>query len=438
MAQTNNDTTNWQKYTLDDLGSYLNGRAFKKHEWKKNGLPIIRIQNLNDANASFNYTDKVHEPRYKVENGDLLVSWAASLGVFIWDRGDAWLNQHIFKVVPNKKIVTKEFLYFLLKSVLNELYQKTHGTGMVHITKGDFDNHEVYVPDLPEQEEIVKKLNTNLPLVDTSHNNVAVAKAKLKKFRQAILSAAVTGKLTEDWRQTNDNVEPATKLLENIQSQRKTKNKAPTSDVNVEDLPALPDKWIYTFFGDIIDDFKYGTSVKSDYSHKGTPVLRIPNVISQKVNLDDLKYLERKETKEEYLVKDGDILIVRSNGSRDLVGKNALVNGLKGDYAFASYLIRIRPKVVLPAYVSILLNCYLVRQQLFSNAKSAAGINNINTQELASMVVSLPPQEEQEEIIAKVDTYFEIADKVEKQIEKAEARVSKLTQAILAKTFKQE
>ncbi|MBU1643055.1 restriction endonuclease subunit S, partial [bacterium] len=82
----------WALATLGDLAHYINGRGFKKSEWKTEGLPIIRIQNLNKEDADFNYADDSFEEKYRVKKGDLLVAWSASLGAYIWNRGDAWLN----------------------------------------------------------------------------------------------------------------------------------------------------------------------------------------------------------------------------------------------------------------------------------------------------------------------------------------------------------
>lgn len=103
----------WQWKKLGEVADYLNGRAFKPTEWEKEGIPIIRIQNLNKAISNYNYTQKEFEDKYKVVKGDLLFAWSASLGVYIWNKEKAWLNQHIFKVVP-KEICDKKFLFILL------------------------------------------------------------------------------------------------------------------------------------------------------------------------------------------------------------------------------------------------------------------------------------------------------------------------------------
>ncbi len=142
--------------------------------------------------------------------------------------------------------------------------------------------------------------------------------------------------------------------------------------------------------------------------------------------------------KENNLVSKGDILIVRSNGSRDLVGKNCIVQELRKETAFASYLIRIRPVLVESEYIYILLNSNIVRDQFFSHAKSSAGINNINTVQLSNTVITLPPFEEQKEIVRQVEQLFSFADKLEMHFQEAKNKLDKLPQSVLAKAFRGE
>ena len=132
----------WVNATVGDLADYVNGRAFKPTEWKDTGKPIIRIQNLNKEAAKYNYSPLNHEEKYLIKYDDLLFAWSASLGVYIWRGDDAWLNQHIFKVIP-KACTTKKFIFYLLEKITSELYAKAHGSGMVHVTKGKFESTEI-------------------------------------------------------------------------------------------------------------------------------------------------------------------------------------------------------------------------------------------------------------------------------------------------------
>src|SRR5690606_35192906 len=97
--------------------------------------------------------------KYKVVKGDILISWSATLGVFEWKGADAWLNQHIFKVVFDKEEIDKSFFVYLIEHILDDLKSRVHGATMKHITKGNFDNTLVPLPPLPIQEKIAAILD---------------------------------------------------------------------------------------------------------------------------------------------------------------------------------------------------------------------------------------------------------------------------------------
>jgi len=155
----------WTLTTLGELGRYLNGRAFKKSEWRDHGRPIVRIQNLTGSGASFNYFQGDVEDRYVARPGDLLVSWAATLGAFIWGGPEAVVNQHIFKVESN---IDVRFHKYLLDYKLEELMHHTHGSGMVHITRRKFDSLPVSIPRVEEQRRIVAILEDHLSRLDAA------------------------------------------------------------------------------------------------------------------------------------------------------------------------------------------------------------------------------------------------------------------------------
>ena len=136
---------------LGDLASFINGSAFKPEEWSLSGLPIVRIQNLTQENASFNYYDGDSCSKIRITEGDVLVSWSATLGVFTWDKGDALLNQHIFKVAFDKEDIDKEFFIYTVKTALETMGQFAHGSTMRHVVKKDFDETQVAFPSKEEQ-----------------------------------------------------------------------------------------------------------------------------------------------------------------------------------------------------------------------------------------------------------------------------------------------
>ena len=161
----------WAIIKVGDAAIYVNGRAFKPEEWNNKGLPIIRIQNLNDAAAHYNYSCDVYEDKYLIHKGDLLFAWAASLGTYIWNGNEAWLNQHIFKVIPYP-FMDKKFLYYAFKSMISDFITQSHGSGMVHITKKQFENITLLLPPLDEQKRIVQTLERYYKQIDAIMENL--------------------------------------------------------------------------------------------------------------------------------------------------------------------------------------------------------------------------------------------------------------------------
>ena len=143
---------------LGDIATYVNGYPFKPEDRGTEGLPIIRIQDLTGNAYDLGYYSGDYPERVEINDGDVLISWSASLGVYIWDRGKALLNQHIFKVFFDKEPVDKPFFVFAVQHKLKEMESKTHGATMKHIVKKDFDNTRILFPSIKEQERISKML----------------------------------------------------------------------------------------------------------------------------------------------------------------------------------------------------------------------------------------------------------------------------------------
>ena len=141
------------KKRLGDVASYINGFAFKPSDWSTTGLPIIRIQNLTGTNEVFNYYDGDYPAQVEVNNGDILISWSATLGVYVWLEGKALLNQHIFKVSFDKGYINRGYFIYAVTQKLDEMSTKTHGTTMRHIVKSDFDNTIIPFPSIDQQDQ---------------------------------------------------------------------------------------------------------------------------------------------------------------------------------------------------------------------------------------------------------------------------------------------
>ena len=151
---------NWIEATVGDIAEYINGYAFKPAHWAASGVPIIRIQNLTDENKPFNYTNIDVPEKYEILNGDLLVSWSATLDAFVWRGKKAWLNQHIFKVEAETRLFHSGLLYYWMKIAIAEMVntEHLHGSTMKHINRGPFLAHPTKIPPINEQVRLFDKL----------------------------------------------------------------------------------------------------------------------------------------------------------------------------------------------------------------------------------------------------------------------------------------
>lgn len=235
----------WCLTDIGSLGNYLNGRGFKKAEWSEHGRPIIRIQNLTGSSEKFNFFEGQVDPKCEVEPGDLLMSWAATLGAFIWRGPSAVLNQHIFKV---ESFIVRSFHYYVLLWALDALYRKAHGSGMVHVTKGKFEGTPVLLPPLPEQHRIVEVIESYLTRLDDAMATLERVQRNLKRHRASVLKAAVEGRLVpteaELARAEGREYEPASVLLERILAERRRRwEEAELAKMKAKGKPPKNDKW---------------------------------------------------------------------------------------------------------------------------------------------------------------------------------------------------
>ena len=144
---------------LGDIATYINGYAFKPQDWSDEGVPIIRIQDLTGNSYQANRYNGEYAPKCEVNNGDVLISWSASLGVYVWHGEKAVLNQHIFKVVFDKETISKDFFVHQVGLILENAASDAHGATMKHLTKPVFDALPFYLPPYEKQCEIAKILD---------------------------------------------------------------------------------------------------------------------------------------------------------------------------------------------------------------------------------------------------------------------------------------
>lgn len=309
-------------------------------------------------------------------------------------------------IVETKENIITEYLYYYFKyRWVDYNNDKMFGTAIPYIRLGNLNEFEIPVPPLSEQQRIVEQIESLFAKLDEAKEKAQEVIDGVETNIEAVLYNAFSGKLTQYWRKEN------------------------SVDYN----------WENSTLSKIVSGLKYGSSEKSDYNNNGTPVLRIPNIGEGVIDFSDLKYMQGELGNSYHEVFENDILIIRSNGSRDLVGKCAIVPALERRYAYASFLIRIKASdKVLPKYLVRYINSSMARGQLFAKAKSSSGIHNINSKELGSIRIDVPTIEEQTEILKIIEPLIkkelDVKDITSNMIE----NIAELKKSILAKAFRGE
>ena len=188
----------WPMVEIGTTCELINGTAFKASDWERKeqgGLPIVRIQNLNDPNAPFNFFSGSVSPRHLIEQNELLFSWSGSrgtsFGAHIWRGGRAILNQHIFKVLfPGNKAV-REYLLHALNRAVAEVEENLHGgVGLVHITKGNLERIKIPLPPIAEQRAIVAEIEAEQALVEANRDLIVRMEKKIQSALARVWSTA--------------------------------------------------------------------------------------------------------------------------------------------------------------------------------------------------------------------------------------------------------
>lgn len=179
---------------LGEVATYINGYAFKPQDWSNEGVPIIRIQDLTGNSYQTNRYKGKYEPKYEVNGGDVLISWSASLGVYVWHGEKAVLNQHIFKVVFDKEKLSKDFFVYQVGMILENAAADVHGATMKHLTKPVFDALPFYLPPYEKQCEIAAVL-------DKVSSLISLRKEQISKIDELIKARFVEmfGEPNEIW-----------------------------------------------------------------------------------------------------------------------------------------------------------------------------------------------------------------------------------------------
>ena len=368
------------KVKLGDVATYTNGYAFKPDDWSDIGLPIIRIQDLTGNSYKMNRYNGTYAEKYEINKGDVLISWSASLGIYIWQGEKAVLNQHIFKVLFDKLDISKTFFVYQVESILNKAKSSAHGATMKHLTKPVFDSLPFYLPDLNEQHHIAAVL-------DKVSDLIALRKKQLAKLDELVKARFV--EMFGD----------------------------PVLNTKKMDIVYLLD----------IAEYYNGLTYKPEnIKDNGVIILRSSNIKNNHLNFDDIVRVDCN-IKARLFVRENDILMCSRNGSSRLVGKVALVDNLFEPMGFGAFMMIVRSSYY--SYLLIYFQLEAFRRQIRTGATTT--INQITGAMLDKVMLPIPDQDSLESF----NIFYKKIKKYEYIIKNSLSKMETLKKSLMQEYF---
>lgn len=318
------------------------------------------------------------------------------------------------------------------------------------------------LPPVAEQRRIVAKVRELRKPVAKARKRLAKTPEILRRFRQSVLAAAFTGRLTENWREGRPAPESLEEKLRRAfkarreawemareeaeafdrRAPRRPKNLEPTPWEAPEPLeePQTPAGWLLVALHDVVHRAQYGLSAKADANEKtGIAMLRMANIQDGRIDASDLKYIQRKGLDVQgYTVRQGDILFNRTN-SPELVGKAAVFDA-DLEAVFASYVVRVEcdERLIDSRYLCWWINSPWGRRWARTVRTESVSQSNINISRLVTMPVPFPPLEEQRQIVGRIETLLAFAAGIEAKVASSTERAEKLWKTIMLRALRGE
>jgi type I restriction enzyme S subunit len=359
--------------------------------------------------------DAPSRARKEIRAGDVLVSMTRpnlNAVALVPPEFDWQIASTGFDVLRSMGIEPRWLFYVVrAQSFIDRMSELVQGALYPAVRSKDVRGYVAPLAPLNEQKRIADKLDALLARVNACHERLDRVPAILKRFRQAVLATATSGRLTKEWRDRNMGASPERE----------------STFYSLRKLAEL-----------VKEPMRNGKSVRDG---DGLRVLRLSALKGGKIDWAETKRGAWGAIDgSRFLIKEGDFLVARGNGSRDLVGRGALVIGTPPAVAFPDTMIRIRPSsaVILPSFLQIIWDTQQVRDQIEFAARTTAGIWKIAQTDLEDIEIPVPLVDEQHEIVRCVKALFAYADRLEARYTTARAQVERLTPALLAKAFSGE
>jgi type I restriction enzyme S subunit len=437
----------WVESSLEDLLVSLESGSRPKGGVRgiESGVPSIGGEHLNDE-GSFDFSKIKYVPesfasemsRGQIKNGDILiVKDGATTGKtsFVYRNfpyQNAVVNEHVFICRPSREINPKFLFYYLWsKEGKERILENFKGSAQGGINTGFSSNTIIPVAPIEEQRRIVFMLEALFEKIQNNKQRLDTIPQIMKRFRQSILTAAVSGKLTEDWRQVRKETENAETLFRRISSRTRTKLKFPELDSE-----KIPSTWKRVHLGSLAQLITKGASPSWQgirYMEDGVLFITSENVGNDCLTLENKKYVqyEFNSIQKRSILQYGDLLTNIVGAS---IGRTAIFNmSVTANINQAVCLIRLDRELSTNFYSLVLNSPQLI--EVMNTQKVDVARANISLYDVNCFPVPLPPFEEQQEIVSRVRYLFDLADKIQVRYLNAKLILDILPNNILSKAF---
>lgn len=456
----------WVWSNLGEIGLARLGKTPGKTDYRDSGeYKIVKFRDVDEHgqvdwdNGKKGYVDsapKVLRTLKELKDGDVLVTASAHMSEHIGKKVGivrnipskykaAYVVGEILQIRTKEDFDPRWVLYFL-RSVqgYKAVQRRVHG---VHLIASRAQNIEIPVAPFEQQKRIVAEIEKQFSRLDEAVADLKRVKANLKRYKAAVLKAAVEGRLVETEasiaRREGRSYETGEQLLQRILETRrrqwkgKGKYKEPVAP-DTHDLPELPEGWVWARL-DAIAALKGGITVDSkrkDSTARSVPYLRVANVQSGYIDLTEVKFIDAPESDiKELRLQPGDILF-NEGGDRDKLGRGWIWEGQLADCIHQNHVFRARLFLneLSPKLVSWWGNSfgrgYFIRQ-----GKQTTNLASINLSKLSAFPVPLPPAAELDRFVAEIDRRLSLVTEVENQVNVNLKRVERTRESVLADAF---
>lgn len=405
--------SNWCWSYWKYCGKFIAGNGFKNiyQGFTQYDIPYYKVGSLkfcDEGNYLIDETNTINEEirtklkAVKIPVNSIIfakIGEAIKLNRRCLNKIECCIDNNLMAFISEKYFY--KYIFYWTKSL--NFYELTNATTVPALRKTDLENIPIPLPPLNEQQRIVNRIESLFAKLDRAKELIENTLAQFEQNKMAILHKAFTGELTAKWRKEN-----------NI------------------DLSSWKEKTI----DELCTSLKYGTSKKSK-PEGSVVVLRMGNLQNGEIDWSNLMYTDDKEDIEKYLLKKGDVLFNRTNGSADLIGKTSIY---RGEYPaiYAGYLIKLDyGKDIIGEYLNYIMNSNKARAYCNKIKSSGASQFNINAKKIGAFEIPVPTIEEQQEIVNILDKLLAKYNKI-KNLEQQLEKIELLKKAILAKAFRGE